>query len=349
MPLSADAQALLELILAKGQSYGDLAGFLDLSEEEVRARAREALRELSDGEDPDRNVALTDWLLGQADPIGRAEAARHLREDPEDNALAARLLDELATLAPGAELPRLPGAPSGGGRTRRAKRPRPAKAAPKKDGPTAGERLSSLSPQQTRLIVGLGSAAVILVVVVLAVTGAFSGDGDAESSAATGTETTETDDAGQEIQTVALEPAGGGDAVGTATFGIAGGSTAYMDLEIRNLEPAPGGKAYILWLLLSEDEGHPLTPFQVDRDGTFSDRVPIDTFLTQIAARTRQVNVSLAESEPLLEEVQKAVEDGTPIIPYTGDTVMSGTVESTDGGQGAGGQQGAGAETTPEP
>ena len=326
MPLSADAQALLELILAKGQSYEDLAGLLDVPEDEVRDRARGALRELADGTDPDRNAPLTDWLLGQADPIGRAEAARHLREDPEDNQLAAELLDALGAIAPEAELPRVPGAPGSGRRIRRAKEKPAAKSKP--SGPSEPSRLSSLSSHQTRLIVALGSGAILLVVVVLAITGAFGGS-DAESSGSTSASATTTTDAPTEdIQTVPLEPSGGGDAQGTATFGIAGGSTAFVDLEIESLEPAPKGQAYILWLLISEDQGHPLTPFQVDQDGTFSDQIPIESFLTQLAARTQAVDVSLSASKPLLAEVEDAVKEGTPVIPYTGESVLRGVVEA---------------------
>ena len=346
MPLSADAQALLELILAKDQSYEDLAGLLDVSEDEIRDRARGALRELAGGADPDRNAPLTDWILGQADPIGRAEAARHLREDPEDNRLAAELLGSLAGIAPGAELPRVPGAPGGGRRVRRAKQPKPVaegKAAGRPSGPS---RLSSLESHQTRLIVALGSAAILLVVVVLAITGAFGGSDDGSSDSTSASATTTTDTPTEDIQTVALEPSGGGDAQGTATFGIAGGSTAFVDLEIENLEPAPKGQAYILWLLISEDQGHPLTPFQVDQDGTFSDQIPIESFLTQLAARTQAVDVSLSASKPLLAEVEDAVKEGTPVIPYTGETVLRGVVEAPPAA-GDGGQSGGAETTTP--
>ena len=30
----------------------------------------------------------------------------------------------------------------------------------------------------------------------------------------------------------------------------------------------------MIWLLLSKAQGHPLQPFQVNQDGTFSDRIP---------------------------------------------------------------------------
>ena len=73
MAMTPDQQATLQLLLERGQSYADLARLLGEDEDEVRARARAALTELG-GADPDRNVGLTDYLLGQADPIGRADA-----------------------------------------------------------------------------------------------------------------------------------------------------------------------------------------------------------------------------------------------------------------------------------
>ena len=72
MALAPDQQAMLQLVLERGQSYADLASVLGVDEAEVRSRARAALTELA-GADPDRNVGLTDYLLGQADPIGRAD------------------------------------------------------------------------------------------------------------------------------------------------------------------------------------------------------------------------------------------------------------------------------------
>ena len=106
--LAADQQAMLQLLLERGQSYEDLAAVLGVDEAGVRGRARAALTELA-GVDPDRNVGLTDYLLGQADPIGRADAVRHLKDDPADLELATELSQKLRLVAPQAELPRLPG------------------------------------------------------------------------------------------------------------------------------------------------------------------------------------------------------------------------------------------------
>src|SRR5919197_2857792 len=142
MALAPDQQAMLQLVLERGQSYGDLASVLGVDEPEVRSRARAALTELA-GADPDRNVGLTDYLLGQADPIGRADAVRHLKDDAEALELAMTVAQKLRLLAPAAELPRLPGEQPGP-RVRRL--PRPAVSLPRPK--------TALSSGQSRLIAG---------------------------------------------------------------------------------------------------------------------------------------------------------------------------------------------------
>jgi hypothetical protein len=195
---------MLQLLLERGQSYGDLASVLGVGQAEVRSRARAALTELA-GTDPDHEVGLADYLLGQADPIGRADVVRHLKDDPADLALATELSQKLLLLAPEAELPRLPGeerrprprrpARGGGARTSipaRLRRGPSAAAGPPTegaDGPPS-ER-DPRSKRQTQLIVGVGSGVVLLVAIVLAITGVFSGGGDEgnASTSASGTAT----------------------------------------------------------------------------------------------------------------------------------------------------------------
>jgi hypothetical protein len=190
---------MLQLLVERKQSYADLAAVLGVDEAEVRARARAALTELG-GVDPDRHVGLTDYLLGQADPIGRADAVRHLKDHPEDLAMATELAQKVTLVAPNAELPRLPGSDRQP-RPRRAARlplsrvPVPGRLRRKSPGDTdapgsgaaapRGPR-TTLSRRQTQLLVGLGSGAVLLVMVVLAVTGAFSSSGG-DSSTTTST------------------------------------------------------------------------------------------------------------------------------------------------------------------
>src|SRR6266550_9421921 len=100
MPLTDDQRAMLQLLLQRGQSYADIGSLLGLDDEGVRSRAREALTEIG-GQDPDRDVSLTDYLLGQADPIGRADAARQLQADSGTRDLAEQLATQLRLLVPG--------------------------------------------------------------------------------------------------------------------------------------------------------------------------------------------------------------------------------------------------------
>ena len=191
MALSADQQAMLQLLLERGQSYTDLASLLGVDEAEVRARARAALTELA-GTDPDRNVGLTDYLLGQADPIGRADAVRHLKDDPADLELATEITQKIRLIAPAAELPRLPGEERRP-RPRRARGARPsrlpfgdrlrrrpahetAEGGPGAAAATHGGPRTTLSRRQTQIAVGLGSGVVLVVAIVLGIAGVFSGD-----------------------------------------------------------------------------------------------------------------------------------------------------------------------------
>jgi hypothetical protein len=202
---------MLQLLLERGQSYEDLAAILGVGPDEVRTRARAALKELA-GTDPDRNVALTDYLLGQADPIDRADAVRHLKDDPQDLELVTELAQKLRLVAPEAELPRLPGEerkprprrssgegvpgrirklmPASRGRTAPSDEPRPPR--------------TSLTRRQTQGIVVAACAAVLVAVGALAIAGVFGGD-SADSATTTST-TTSSNDVSGKVQGYPLTP-----------------------------------------------------------------------------------------------------------------------------------------------
>lgn len=340
--ITADQRATLQLLLERGQSYADLAALLGQDEAEVRTRARAALTELV-GTDPDRNVGLTDYLLGQADPIGRADASRQLRDNPSDRELATELGNRLRLMFPTAELPRLPGEPRSGGLLRRsppATPPAPGvESAPARRSPTG-----DLSQSQTRLIVICGSAALLLIVIVLAITGAFSG-GDDESTAA-GTSTTAAasgDD--EQIQTVALQAIDGGDAEGTAVFGLATGDQAYIDLSIRGLDPAPQDRTYVVWLMLTDTQGYPLSPITVNQNGTYEDRFAIPAAVLPVVARVRFVDVSIAPVKTIRQLVRDAIKNTALVLDEPGEKVLRGEIpraQDQGGSQGADGQQDSG-------
>jgi hypothetical protein len=318
--ITADQQAMLQLLLERGQSYGDLASLLGVEEDEVRSRARAALTELA-GADPDRNVGLTDYLLGQADPIGRADAVRHLKDNPADLELATEISQKIRLIAPAAELPRLPG---------EERRPRTARSA------GAARPRAALSRRHTQYLVGIGSAAVLALGIVLAVTGAFGG-GDDETTAAT---TPATDGA----QTrVALEPQSGARGSGTVTFGLdSGDSQPYVDVALDDLGPPPQGQAYVTWILLQDEQGYPLVlvapcsstvpqPCLSD-NGNYQNRIVIQAPLLAVIARVRAVEVSLAPVEEITDAINKAIKDRTVVVQLPGTTVLRGEIRGVRGG-----------------
>jgi hypothetical protein len=340
--LTADQKATLQLLLERGQSYADLASMLGIDEGEVRARARAALRELAGG-DPDRNVALTDYLLGQADPIGRADVVRHLRDDPGDRQLAADLIEELRAVVPNADLPRLPGEARTGWFTRRP--------GPPEEGAKRPSRLSSLSSRQSRLLIGLGSGAVLLIAVVLAVTGAFGGDDDGgtDTTGATTTTADNTSSTGEEITSVELTATGGGNASGEAIFGLATNDQPYVDVSIQGLDPAPTGQTYVIWLLLGEDQGYPLAPINPSQNGSFQDRFAIQSAVLSVVARVRTVDVSIAPNQQLADLINEAeqrvqrpnAQVSDLILTKPGRTVLRGEIPLAEGAGQGGGQGGS--------
>lgn len=303
MALTADQTAVLELLLA-GHGYRELADLLGLDEQEVRDRARAALTELG-GADPDREVELSAYLLGHADPIGRADAVRHLRASGADLELAERIRARLLEIEPGASLPELP-APQG-----RRTRPR-APAPPRAGGPDA--------PRRNRLYAALAAGAVVLVVAVLAIAGAFSGDGDS-GSAASG-DTSASDVAGDEVERIPLAATGGGDATGEGVVGITTGDQPYLDLRLQNLEPAPRDQVYVVWFLFDRANGYPLSPIAPDNRGTFEDRFAVPTPAIPVLARMRFLNVSLAPVEEVRRAIERAVDREDIVIEKPGRTVL---------------------------
>jgi hypothetical protein len=347
MALAPDQKAVLELLLA-GQTYADLEELLGLSQDDVRSRARAGLTELG-GADPDRNVGLSDYLLGQADPIGRADAVRHLRQDAADHALAARVSDRLAEMAPDADLPKLPPAPGGGtflSRGTAAAAPASAEAPPEE----RRSPLASISQGRGRLYAALGAAAVILLAVVLAVSGVFSGDDDPAATvddttaSATG-ETTEGGETsgipdGQELTSIPLRATGNGDARGAATIGLSTGDQPYIDLVIQNLDQEPNGQAYVVWFMFDEDTGYPLSPIFPEQ-GEFSDRFAVPPAVVSLIFNQRigaeSIEVALSDAQKTLVEIQQAAQDQTYRIERPGQTVLEGRIRDIPaaGGQGS--------------
>ena len=282
---------MLQLLLERGQSYGDLASILAVDAAEVRKRARAALTELA-GSDPDRNVALTDYLLGQADPIDRADAVRHLKDDPEDLAMVTELAQKLRLVAPEAQLPRLPGEERQP-RPRRPVRERtpaplrrllPSRRAKAEDGEPRPSR-TTLTRRQTQGIVLGGCAAVLIAVGALAIAGVFSGD---SADSATSPTTTSTN---------ASVPSG--KPQGYPLLPIAGAN-------------GPG-------------------QVKLASDGTFEDTIPIPPAVQPILGQVQAVAITLSDNAELSKAIQAAVQSQQPVLDVQGKTQLIGVAGAPKG------------------
>jgi len=344
MALKGDQIALIRLLCERGQGYEDISELLGVTPEEVRARARAALAELG-GSDPDSEVGLTDYLLGQADPIGRADAVRYLQGDPETLELAQRIEARLAEVAPEARLPKLP---EPRGKRRRAATPGPGEkvkepSSPDRLGaPREGDVAPGSAPaagrdrHQTRLLAGLATAAVLLLFVVLAVAGAFSGDEDSTvPTTVTSGETTSptTGEDTRNITTIDLAPANGSGVGGTTRFGLVDGQQLYVDVELQGLDPSPSRtSAYFVWLMVGEDGGYPVNnpaqaPIVPDQNGFYSGRIAVpQPIAVTVGGQATSVRVSSSEIPEIAAAAKRAARENAPILPFIGTELASGEI-----------------------
>ena len=354
MALTDEQRTMLQLLLEGGQRYEDIGSLLGTSADDVRTRARSALQEIG-GADPDAQVGLSDYLLGQADPIGRADAVRHLQSDPETNALAQRLVQNLRLLAPKAELPEIPAARDG----RRAAPPPPPPAAPGQPpaapAPVAGTPAAPKGPgfasraagffsgfgglsgkRRTQFIVGLVAAlALVIVVIVVATSGGSGGGGDCK-----GVDTAAAQQAGvPTIKMVATGAAADQDCPpsGQITLGAAQQAsngknqtpTFALQANAVHLPPSANGERYLLWLYKSDTQSLPLGQETVDDSGNLTGGVPLiaqQVLLLPAFDSIRISKVSSTEAQQIQQSLQQQGKKATGVIPFAGQPMLEGSI-----------------------
>ena len=369
---------MLQLLLEGGQSYDDIGSLLGIAPDEVRTRARSALGEIG-GADPDAQVGLSDYLLGQADPIGRADAVRHLQNDPEANALAQRLVQNLKLLAPKAQLPEIP--EPRGGRSAPAPPPPPAAPAqtpsiaeasaapPTPKGPGFASRVAgffssiggSSGKRRTQLLVVLTAAlALVIVVIVVASSG-----GSSKGSDCKGVDTAAAQQAG--VPTIKLVAAGAAaDAdcppSGQITLGATQqaansqnqAATFALQANAVHLPPTANGERYLLWLFKSDTQSLPLGQETVDASGNLTGGVPLiaqQVLLLPAFDSIRISKVNSTEAQQLGQALQQQGKKATGVIQFVGEPVLEGSISELGLNQllqqaQAQGQAGSGAQST---
>jgi hypothetical protein len=361
--LTDEQRTMLQLLLEGGQSYEDIGSLLGISTDDVRSRARGALQEIG-GADPDAQVGLSDYLLGQADPIGRADAVRHLQSDPETNALAQRLVQNLRLLAPKAELPEIP-EPRGG---RKAAAPPPTAAqappttppaptAPASQRPGLAHRvagafsgLGGLSgKRRTQVVVGVAAALALVIVVIVVATSGGNG-GETTLEVANGTRTVSSDC--KPVDTAAAQQAGvptikllatgaAADAdcppSGQITLGATQQATNNknqtptfaLQANAVHLPPSADGERYLLWLYKTDTQSLPLGQETVDDSGNLTGGVPLiaqQVLLLPAFDTIRISKVTSTEAQQIQQALQQAAKDPSGTVQFVGQPVLEGSV-----------------------
>jgi hypothetical protein len=357
--LTDEQRTMLQLLLEGGQGYDDIASLLGTSADDVRSRARGALGEIA-GADPDSQVGLSDYLLGQADPIGRADAVRHLRSDPQANAMAQRLVQNLRLLAPKADLPEIP---QSDGRRAAPAPPPPASAppsgtpaaphsgAPVSPGPSRQPRGEGIASRAASFFSGLGSlegkrrtqailvgafALVAIIVVLVLITSSGGGGGDCapldtSASQQSGAPTLDLkavgaaadQDCAPEGQ-ITLVPVQGQGKQQQQLAGFA------LQANANHLEPTENGEVYVLWLFASDQQSRPLGQVTVKDDGNLTGAAPLPTaylpLLQQGSIRISKVSSSDAQQlQSALKQQSKDPKKATGFVPFTGTAVLEGS------------------------
>ncbi len=108
--LQPDRRAVLQLLVARGRGYDQIAELLQMPEIVVRRRAHDAIGQLAGtvpGVSDAHRALMCDYLVGELPASRRAEARRVLAEDPAARRFARAAAARLSAID-GASLPELP-------------------------------------------------------------------------------------------------------------------------------------------------------------------------------------------------------------------------------------------------
>ncbi len=291
MALSDDQRAMLRLLAQREEGYEDIAALKGMSVEEVRAEVKEALAQLAE----DREAAVEP--APPVEPPASREPAK-AEEPPE----------------PAKEEPRVEG-PS----------PSPAKpSAPAK--PAARRPRPSVPPERRRLLLLTGGALGVVAVVLIAIA-VFSDGSDSASS--TGPQTVALSESAPaknaKVTKALLKPVNGGDAEGLVLFGRLR-KEVVLQIAAKGLEPAPRGKAYVLWLA-SPKQMVPLTPLAVDKSGVIAAQHPVPAQVIVYLAKDvfNEIDISLLSVAAYKAAFSKANKEKKQPA-YTGADVLRGRI-----------------------
>jgi hypothetical protein len=248
--LPADQRAVVELVLARGRDYNEIARLLSIDRAGVRERALAALDALGPATEvaPERRALITDYLLGQLPAKVSEDVHARLERSDADAAWARGVAAQLGPIA-AAELPAVPSGDAA----------QPSAAEPASEEPVGeGGAKPPASRTGGAILIGLGVlavAAVIVIVIAAVSSGGSSSSSHTTSSAARSSSTAPTPTALARVKLTAT--AKGSKAQGAAEV-FAQSNARYLALVAQNLTAnvttAANHNYYAVWLYNSASD-----------------------------------------------------------------------------------------------
>lgn len=266
--LPPDQRAVLQMVLARGQSYDEIARLLSIDRAAVRQRALSALDRLGPATrvDSQRRALITDYLLGQLPPRVSDDVREHLAQSASERAWARVVASELGPLS-STHLPEIPTRQLDPDDTGDLDAP-PAADHDAPEPPAAEAGASQPERQVSRLggaillgAVGMAVIAAILIFVVFGVGGGTSHkktpSASAKNPASTTPATSTTSTSARPLAQINLSSPAHGKAVGVAEV-IKAGNAIGIVIVAQGLKPNAHGNAYAIWLYNSASRAYRL-------------------------------------------------------------------------------------------
>jgi hypothetical protein len=366
--LSDEQNAMLRLLAQGEQGYADIAALMGLSEDEVRAKVVGALAQLQAEGKPAPDVPPP--LAGGAHPAAEATAPEPAPptggEEPAEPAIAdavapgAGAATEPAEAKPAGAEPRGEGGaeagPAGaeprgeGGAEQNAPTTQPAPpaapaaprtgTAPPSSTPPpkpSGARTITLPSGRSVWLLGGGALAAIVVIVVVILLVSGGGGGGSTTAATEGSPSAaaegegEANAGGKPATEAKLEPVGGSEAEGFASFGRVKNKLA-LQVEATGLEPTEEGvDSYAIWLARSPRKMIPLASVGVKGSGKAAGmiaaqfEVPLEVLGYLASGTFDQIAITKVDNKRFETGIEVATKrKKTPT--YLGEEILRGTI-----------------------
>ncbi len=353
MPLNDSDRALLQLFLEGGQDYAQAAALLGVEPSAAADRARSAISSIAPGEQPPPHP-VSDWLLGQADPIAEADAISSIRSDSDLRRRTVAIASGLRLVFPAAQIPEIPQADDSRAAAASVPPQQATPAPPPQAPPSISSSTAPPSPTESSAAASgsagyrsptratpsesfssrvatrvgglmaalkrnpkaavLGGAASVLAIAVVLGITLLGGKDDQGTSAGGNGTATLVP-----LAPVTDQAAGTGQAVVVAASGA-----AIVQVSVSGLAPTAPDESYVLWLYRNPEQAYPLARDVVGKTGKLTGPAPVPRGLEPAYSTYGCLELTIASRSAIEAGLKKVAKSGAG--PAVGTSVLRGEI-----------------------